>query len=391
MNRRIEGMKPSASLVFMKRAKEMQRIDPGVIGLAGGEPDFATPAKISLEAIRSLTEGNTHYVIGPGIPELRKRIQEKLEKENGIVCDADSILVTPGGKNAIYLSVHALLNEGDEVIILDPSYVSYEPIVLAAGGVVRKVKLDHSSDYRITREALEAACTGKTRLLIINYPNNPTGRILHEDEAAVLEQFLLDHPEVWLLSDEVYETIVYDGKKSISMASRGRVKDRVITVNAFSKCAAMTGWRIGYLTCAPELFGAVYKLYQHSLSCMNGFLQAGALAVFDCRDEMEEMGRIYAQRRDRFVSMLNEIEGVNCPAPEGAFYAWVYYDLYGMSSEDICNYLLEKARVVGVPGNAYGEEKASCMRFSFANSMEDLEEAARRIREAVERLHAEHR
>lgn len=298
----------------------------------------------------------------------------------------DNILVTPGGKNAIYLAVQALLNEGDEAIILDPSYVSYEPIVQAAGGVPVKVKLDYRNDYLITEELLENACTDKTRLLIISYPNNPTGRILHQGEAEVLKEFLLKHPDVYLLSDEVYETIVYDGMRSVSMGSFEAVSERVITVNAFSKCAAMTGWRIGYLTCNTELFNAIYKLYQHSLSCMNGFLQVGAAAVFDCQSEMNEMLRTYTKRRDRFVSMLNEIEGVRCPLPEGAFYAWVYFDLNGMSSSEICEYLLEKAKVVGVPGDSYGEERACCLRFSFANSMEDLELAAKRIKSAIEEL-----
>ena len=176
MNRKLELMKPSASMVLMARAKEMQKTDPGVIGLAGGEPDFPTPARITEAAIRSLREGNTHYTVGPGIPELRAAIAKKLREENSVVCDEDCILITPGGKNAIYLAVHAVLNEGDEAVILDPSWVSYEPIVLSAGGVPVRVKLDYREDYRLSRELLEQAVTGKTRLLIINYPNNPTGR-----------------------------------------------------------------------------------------------------------------------------------------------------------------------------------------------------------------------
>ena len=168
MNHRIESMKPSASMVLMARAKEMQKTDPTVIGLAGGEPDFATPDRISMAAIRSLTEGYTHYVVGPGLPELRQAIQKKLREENDLDYDVNCIIVTPGGKNAIYLAVQAILNEGDEVMVLDPAWVSYEPIIQAAGGVTVKVKLDYQQDYRITAEALEAACTDKTRL-IINY------------------------------------------------------------------------------------------------------------------------------------------------------------------------------------------------------------------------------
>ena len=386
MNTKLERKRASASVALMARAKELKRRDPGVIGLAGGEPDFATPERVSAAAVRSLTEGNTHYVEGPGIPALRRAIAEKLREENGIPCDEDCVLVTPGGKFAIYLAVHALLSEGEEAVILNPAWVSYEPIVIAAGGVPVFVDLDYRDNYRITEEALEAAVTGKTRLLIINYPNNPSGRILHEDEADVLEAFLLRHPEIWLLSDEVYERIVYDGGRSVSMASRPAVSGRVITVNGFSKSAAMTGWRMGYLTGSRELYDAAYKLYQHSMSCMSGFLQVGAVEALRCRAEIEEMRRDYERRRDLFTGLLDSIPGVSCPRPEGAFYAWAFFDIPGMSSSEIGEYLLENARVVGVPGSAYGEKRAACMRFSFANAEAELIEAAERIREAILRL-----
>ena len=385
MNHAIEAMKPSASMVLMAKAKEMQKKDPTVIGLAGGEPDFNTPDRISMAAIRSLTEGNTHYVVGPGIPELRRAIAEKLRRENGVECDEGCVLVTPGGKNAIYLAVCAVLNHGEEAIILDPAWVSYEPIVQAAGGKAVKVKLDYRTDYRITREQLEAACSDKTRLLILNYPNNPTGRILHADEAEIVEQFMLAHPEVYVISDEIYEKLVY-GERSVSIGSYKSVADRVITVNGFSKCAAMTGWRMGYLTAAKPVFDVIYRLYQHSLSCMSGFMQAGAVEVFNCEREMEEMRRIYEQRRDMFCGALNAIPGVRCTLPEGAFYAWVYFDIKGMNSAEMCEYLLENAGVVGMPGSAYGEDEACSMRFSFANSTEDLERAAAKITAALKAL-----
>lgn len=386
MNHRIESMKPSASMVLMARAKEMQKTDPTVIGLAGGEPDFATPDRISMAAIRSLTEGYTHYVVGPGLPELRQAIQKKLREENDLDYDVNCIIVTPGGKNAIYLAVQAILNEGDEVMVLDPAWVSYEPIIQAAGGVTVKVKLDYQQDYRITAEALEAACTDKTRLIIINYPNNPTGRILHKDEADILEAFMLRHPQVYMLSDEVYEKLVYDGAKSISMGTYPSIHDRVATMNGFSKSAAMTGWRMGYLAAPKAIYDVAYKLYQHSLSCMSGFLQKGAVEAFSCEYETEQMRKTYAYRRDMFTGALNKIPGVRCLKPEGAFYAWVFFDIGGMDSTQMCEYLLENAGVVGMPGSAYGEETACCMRFSFANATEDLERAARKITDALLKL-----
>lgn len=386
MNERITSMRPSGSMVLMTRAKEMQKKDPTVIGLAGGEPDFDTPARISEAAIQSLRDGYTHYVVGPGLPELRTAICKKLREENGVICDENCILVTPGGKNAIYLAVQALLNEGDEVIVLDPAWVSYEPIVQAAGGLTVKVKLDYRTDYRITAEALEAAYSDKTRLIIINYPNNPTGRILHEDEAAVLEQFMLNHPQLYLLSDEVYEKVIFDGNKVISMGSYASIAGRVITMNGFSKCVAMTGWRMGYLAAPKPVFDVAYKLYQHSLSCMSGFLQKGAVEAFNCDEEIEEMRKVYEQRRDLFISVLNSTPGVRCVPPEGAFYAWVYFDVKGMTSMEMCEYLMENAGVVGMPGDAYGEENTCCMRFSFATATEDLEKASARIKAAIEKL-----
>lgn len=386
MNQKIVQMQPSVSVTLMGKAKEMQKKDSSVISLAGGEPDFDTPAPITMGAIRSLLEGNTHYVVGPGIPELRTAIQKKLLEENGISCNADHILLTPGGKNAIYLAVNAILNPDEEVIVLDPSWVSYEPIIQAAGGKCVKVKLDYQTQYRITKEKLEEAYSERTRLLIINYPNNPTGCILHEDEADILEAFLLEHPEVYLLSDEVYETLVYDGNKSVSMAARARVSERVITVNGFSKSAAMTGWRMGYMVSNEEVFKTAYKLYTHSLSCMSGFLQKGAVHAFACKRETEEMRRIYEQRRNMFFGILNGTKGVHCNLPEGAFYAWVYFDVKGMDSFAMCDYLMENAGVVGMPGSAYGEESVCCMRFSFAAATEDLERAAKNIKAAIEKL-----
>jgi aspartate aminotransferase len=378
-------MAPSASMVLSARARELQAKDPGTINLAGGEPDFATPGRISEAAIRSLRAGNTHYTAVPGIPALRRAIAEKLRRENGIAADESGVLVTPGGKNAIYLAAHAVLNPGDEAIILDPSWVSYGPIVQSAGALPVRVKLDAGRAYRITAEALERAVSPRTRLLIINYPNNPTGHILHEEEAQVLERFLLAHLDVYLLSDEVYEAITY-GAGSLSMGARPAVARRVITVNGFSKGAAMTGWRMGYLFANEEVFSLACKLYQHSLSCMSPFLQEGAVEAFQCQAETAAMCRAYRERRDRFIGTVNQAPGVRAELPEGAFYAWVFFDGVDMTSLEMTEYLMEHARVVGMPGEAYGEEGACAMRFSFANDTETVAEAAARIRDAVTAL-----
>lgn len=271
MNCVIDKMTSPRSLLMIQRAKELQKSDSSYISLAGGEPDFDTPAAVTEAAIASLRRGNTHYVVGPGIPELRQEIQQKLLRENGIQTEADRILVTPGGKMAIYLAVQAVLNHGDKVLLPEPAWVSYESIVISAGAEAVKVPLSPADHYRLTEALLEQHYTPEVRLIIINYPNNPTGRILHQDEAEALSAFMQRHPDVLLLSDEVYDAIVYDGVRSISMASRPEVADRVITINGFSKFAAMTGWRMGYLTARRDIYAAIYKLYQQSVSCMSGF------------------------------------------------------------------------------------------------------------------------
>lgn len=386
MNRNIDRMRPSASVQLMQKAKQMKKVDPSVIDLAGGEPDFGTPAKITEATIQSLLAGNTHYAVGPGIPELRQAIRDKLERENGIHCSVDTIMVTPGGKNAIYLAIQALINPGEEVMILTPAWVTYEPAVIAAGGEPVCVDLDYRDDYTITEEKLEAAYSDLTRLIIINYPNNPTGRILHPQEADVLEAFLLKHPQVYLLADEIYEAIVFDGKKSVSMASRAAVQDRVITVNGFSKSVAMTGWRMGYLAASEPVYKAIYKLYQHSLTCVNSFLQVGAIEAFSCQEEIEQMRKVYEYRRDLLVEALNAIPGVTFAAPEGAFYAWVRFDVPGMTAAQMSEYLLQEAKIVGVPGNAYGEKHACYLRFSFATATDDLIEMTKRVKTAMEKL-----
>ena len=314
--------------------------------------------------------------------ELRQEIQQKLLRENGIQTEADRILVTPGGKMAIYLAVQAVLNHGDKVLLPEPAWVSYESIVISAGAEAVKVPLSPADHYRLTEALLEQHYTPEVRLIIINYPNNPTGRILHQDEAEALSAFMQRHPDVLLLSDEVYDAIVYDGVRSISMASRPEVADRVITINGFSKFAAMTGWRMGYLTARRDIYAAIYKLYQQSVSCMSGFLQEGAVQAFRIPDEVEAMRQSYQRRRDAFVGRLNAIPGVHCQMPEGAFYAWVSFDV-DMTSDEMCDYILDHAKVVGVSGAAYGMTQGCFLRFSFASDDAALSVAADRIEAAM--------
>jgi len=378
MNKFIENIQPSASAELMKKVQEMKANGEDIIGLAGGEPDFDTPDRIRLAAIEELCKGNTHYAVGTGLPELRARIARKFQEENSIDCDASQIVVAPGGKYAIYLAIAALLNPGEKVMILDPSWVSYAPIVQACQGIPVHVGLTYDQDYQVTTEVLEAAYSSDVKLLIINYPNNPTGCILSQQEAEVIKDFIVKH-NLYLLSDEIYEKIIYDGQSFISPGSFPEIKDQVITVNGFSKAVAMTGWRLGYMCVPKALLKNISTLYSHTITGTSPFLQKAAIVALDCTEEMEAMRKIYEERRNYFISALNAIPGVSAKMPKGAFYAFVHFEKDHMNSFQMADYLLHHAKVVGVPGDAYGKGGDQCIRFSFANSIEDLKEAVTRI------------
>ena len=386
-NRSISSIPASASLAINEKAKAMRAAGKDVITLAAGEPDFDTPDRARIAGIRAISEGHTHYTESRGIRPLREGIARMLREDRGINCTADNILMAPGGKYAIYETVRTLIDpgEGQEVMILNPGWVSYAPIVSAAGGVPVGVELTFEENYHITRQALEKAVSPRTRLLIMNYPNNPTGCVLSREEAECIADFALDH-ELLILSDEVYSTIVYDGAESVSPASIARVADHVITVNGFSKCAAMTGWRLGYI-CAPrEIVDMVQMLNQHTMSCLSEFAMEAALEALQCKDETAAMVESYRHRRDFFVAGLNAIPGVTCHVPKGTFYAWAKVELDGKGSREIADYLLEEAGVATVPGDAYGLGGTCCIRMSFATAEDDLRKALRRMDAAIRKI-----
>ena len=386
-NKAISAIPPSASMAINERAKAMRAAGKHVITLATGEPDFDTPDRARNAGIRAISEGRTHYTESRGIRPLREGIAQILREDRGIACTADHILMAPGGKYAIYETVRTLIDpgEGQEVMILNPGWVSYAPIVSAAGGVPVGVELNFEENYHVTREALEKEVSPRTRLLIINYPNNPTGCVLSQEEAECVTDFALDH-NLLVLSDEVYSAIVFDGAESVSPASIARAADHVITVNGFSKSAAMTGWRLGYI-CAPrEIVDVIQMLNQHTMSCLSDFSMEAALEALQCKAEMAAMVESYRRRRDFFVAGLNSIPGVTCHVPRGTFYAWAKVDLDGRDSREIAEYLLEEAGVATVPGDAYGLGGAQCIRMSFATAEDDLREALRRIDAAIRKI-----
>lgn len=397
-NRHIEGLTPSKSMAMSNLAKELKKKDPEIVDLSIGEPDFDTPRQVVDEAIKWLNEGFTHYTTGPGLPELREGIAKKLKEDNGCDYDPSGIIVCPSGKFGIYIACATVLNEGDEAVIFAPYWVSYPSIIESVGGVPVTVELKPDNGYRITEEALRAAVNEKTRLIIINYPNNPTGKILTKPEFEALKNVMMDYPEIMLLSDEMYESILFDGNKTISPASDPEIAYRVITSNGFSKCAAMTGWRIGYIAVNNEFAKVCNRFFGHVVSQTCGFIQKAAVVALTCKDEMEMMRQSYEYRRNIFTERLNEIPGLHCEKPEGAFYAWVVFDDelvkklpgyepgQGEYSNLMSEFLLRTAKVSSVPGVANGVTGSTCVRFCFAASEDSLRKAVKQIGDAVRSL-----
>ena len=394
----IESLTPSKSMAMSMLAKELKKTDPSIIDLSIGEPDFDTPRVVVDEAIKWLNAGFTHYTTGPGLPELREGIAKKLNEDNGCSYDASRIIVTPSGKYGICIALQTLLSAGDEAVVIAPYWVSYPALIESNGAKCVSVELKSDTGYRITEEALRKACTGKTRVIIINYPNNPTGMALTEAELCAIKKVMKDFPEITLISDEMYECILFDGRKMISPASDPEIADRVITSNGFSKCAAMTGWRIGYIAGPSEFIKVATRYFGHTVSQTCGFIQKAALVALSCKAEMETMRKSFEYRRDLFVDALNAIPGIHCRKPEGAFYAWAEFDeelikklpgyVPGKAeySSEVSEFLLRTAKVSTVPGIANGVTDTTYVRFCFAAAEEDLVKAAAQIRKAVEEL-----
>ncbi len=375
MNKDIEQIASSASMDLIAKAKSLKASGIDVINLAGGEPDFDTPKAIKEKAIEELLKGNTHYAVGKGLPRLRDKITRKLKKDNGINITPENIIVTPGAKMAIYLAVRACINPGDDVLIPTPSWVSYTEIVRAASGIPIEVPFSPDDNYAIKKSVLEKYISEKTRMIILCSPNNPTGRMLNEQEIKEIIEFVRNR-DIVILSDEVYEKIAYVDKV-LSPGSYAALADKTITVNGFSKAYAMTGWRLGYLAGPQKYVDVINKLYTHTITGTSPFIQEAAIVALDCNEEVAAMRKEYARRKEYFVNKLNSIPGIEILEPEGAFYAWCMFT----NIDNPAGELLEKTRVVGVPGNAYGSGYDKYVRFSFASSLDELKEAVTRIKQ----------
>ena len=384
----LARVKPSATIAVTNKARELKAAGRDVIGLGAGEPDFDTPENIKAAAIKAITEGKTKYTAVDGIPELKDAIVAKFKRENGLTYTAAQVTVGTGGKQVLYNALMATVNPGDEVIIPTPYWVSYPDMVELAGGTPVIVEADKST-FKITAEALEAAITPKTKWFIFNSPSNPSGAAYSHAELKALTDVLVKHPHVWVMSDDMYEHLTYDGFKFATPAEvEPALYDRTLTVNGVSKAYAMTGWRIGYAAGPVSLIKAIATIQSQSTSNPCSIAQYAAVeALNGPQDFIPKNNDIFKARRDLVVSMLNQAKGLVCPVPEGAFY--VFPSCAGTigktapsgkviaTDEDFVTELLETEGVAVVHGSAFG--LGPNFRISYATSTEALEEACMRI------------
>ena len=391
----LKRIKPSPTIAVTQKARELKADGKDVIGLGAGEPDFDTPDNIKDAAIKAIKEGDTKYTAVDGTPELKKAISEKFKRENNLSYSTDQITVGAGGKHVIYNLMMATLNKGDEVIIPAPYWVSYPDIVMLAGANPIVVECSEEQGFKLTAKDLASVITNNTKWVILNSPSNPTGACYTEQEIRNLAQVLRRNPHVSVLSDDIYEHIIYDNFKFFTIAQIPELKNKVVTMNGVSKSYAMTGWRIGYAAGEKEIIKAISKVQSQSTSNPSSISQAAAVeALNGTQDFISIRSKSFQERRDFVVSSLNDIDGINCLKPDGAFYVFPSCkgligkkDKSGKKLEtdtDFVQSLLENNNVAVVQGSAFGLD--GYFRVSYATSMEKLKVAMERIKSFCESL-----
>lgn len=381
------------TLKMAKLGRELRAKGIDVIDLSLGEPDFDTPAHIKEAAIKAIQDNWSHYTPVPGFLDLREGICAKFKRDNNLDYKPENIVVSTGAKQSLANAILALVDEGDEVIIPTPFWVTYSELVKIARGKVVEIKTSTDQGFKINAAQLEAAITPKTRMFLFSSPCNPTGAVYSKEELKALASVFKKHPQIFILSDEIYEYINYVDKHH-SLAEFDEIKERVIVVNGLSKGFAMTGWRLGYIAAHPDIAKACEKVQGQFTSGANSITQKAAVTALttDLRPTME-MVKEFARRRERVLELVKIIPGLHCSEPDGAFYVFPDVSSYFGKSDgesiinnagDLSMYLLHKAHVSSVMGDAFGEPK--CVRFSFANSMKNIEEGWRRIKEAIAKL-----
>ena len=396
LSQRLKKIKPSLTVSINVKANALRAEGRGVLVLAAGEPDFDTPRNICEAAIKAMNEGQTRYVPGKGTPALQQAIVDKFKRDNNLSYNLDEIMVGVGGKHIIYNAMMATLNPGDEVIIPAPFWVSYPDIVMLAEGKPIIVKCDASQDFKITPEQLENNITNKTKWLMLNSPSNPTGAVYSFNELKALSEVLLKYPNVLVLTDDIYEKIIYDDGVFSTIASvEPKMKERTLTLNGVSKAYCMTGWRLGYCGGPREIIAGMNKIQSQSTTSTSSISMAASVEALSGDQAFINLHNIqFKKRRDMVVENLNQIDGINCLIPPGAFY--VYPSCEGIigkktsagntinTDEDFMNFLLESEGIAGVHGEAFG--LSPYFRLSYATDEKTLEDACNRIERACNNL-----
>lgn len=374
ISKTVEALKPSGIRRFFDLANTME----GVISLGVGEPDFSTPWHICEEAIQSMADGRTHYTANKGLLELREEIAKfHSEHYNQDYDPKTEILVTVGGSEAIDLSMRALLNPGDEVIVMDPNYVAYEPAIRLAGGVCVPIVLTRENEFKLKADDLKKTITDKTKAMIINYPSNPTGGVMTEADYREIVP-IIQESGIYVVSDEIYAELSFD-QAFASLSQFEEVRDQILVINGFSKAYAMTGWRLGYILANPTITKALTKIHQYVIMSASTPAQYAAIeALRNGYDDVILMREEYLNRRNLLVNSLNRM-GLNTPMPHGTFYVFADIRPYGLSSEEFCNELLNQEKVACVPGDAFGPHGQGFIRISYAYSLNHIKEACVRI------------
>lgn len=357
-----------------------------VISLGIGEPDFDTPAHISEAMFAATRKGATHYTANKGIEELREAIAEKLKKDNDVVYDIEEIITTVGVAEGVFVALSAYLDPGDEVLVPDPSWLNYSHIPTLNGAVSVLYPLVAENDFQIDVNELEKRVTEKTKIVVVLDPSNPTGGILRKETLEKVAEFAVKH-DLLVISDEIYEKLIYDGNKHYSIAALPGMRERTIILNGFAKAYAMTGWRLGYIAAPEALIPPMAKLHAYLLANASSMVQWGGVAALKGTQEpVAEMVEEFRKRRDFMVKAINDIKGLSCPNPGGAFYLFVDVKGTGMTGEEFSDYILHEAGVAVVPGTAFGKRATHEVRVSYATSMERLQKAVSKIKSAVEKL-----
>lgn len=387
---RVNHLRPSPTLTITAKAKELRDKGVDVIGFGAGEPDFDTPDFIKEACVRALKEGKTKYSPSAGIPELREAIAEKLLKENKVEYKPSEIVVSTGAKMVLFLIFMAIIEEGDEVLLPSPYWVTYPEQIRFFGGIPVEVPLRKEKGFKLTLDDLKEKVSERTKAIVINSPNNPSGAVYDENELKRIAEFCVERG-IFIISDECYEYFVYDDAKFVSPASFSEeVKKITFTVNAFSKSYSMTGWRIGYVACPEEYAKVIAGLNSQSVSNVTTFAQYGALEALrnpKSRDFVNKMRKAFKRRRDIALEKLSEIPNVDVVKPQGAFYIFPDFSYYAErlgNDLKLSEYLLEEAKVAVVPGSAFGF--SGFLRISYALSEDKLVEGIRRIKESLEKL-----